>query len=680
MTICAEIDMVQDPERLAALHRLGLLDTPAEAAFDRLTRLAAMILKAPIALISLVAAERQFFKSALGVPEPWATTREMARSYSLCQYVVNAGEPFIICDTRRQPLLHTNLSVSDLDVIAYAGIPLITSDGYVLGSFCVMDFVPRSWAPDEIAILTDLAAAVITEIELRANLLENQRILKAIQRSEDALVFQQEFLTTVLDTLVEGVMVCDARGSLTFFNRTAATFHGLPEETSTPEQWAVQSNLYLTAGRMQPDAEQSPLNRAFEGEYLDQVELVMAREAGPTRTVLVNGKPIVDDWGNKRGAVVTLHDITHRKKAENERESLISQLQAALGRTEALYESARSLTAIESLPDLLQTVVDNTCSALAANQTTLILLDLATQQLEHSVVGGPGSGHMLSATLADLHAGLTGWVLDSLQPALSLKGVPDPRQSKQVQQQRLATGCGAIMVTPLIYRGIVLGTIIAARTMEEPDFSTADLELMVAITNQAAIAITNAKLFQEVQRMAMTDGLTKLYNRRGLFEVGQHAVERAQRKIGSLVVLLFDVDRFKRVNDTYGHGIGDEVLMHLAERCQEQLRKMDVVGRYGGEEFAVLLTDTDFLMARAVAERLRAAVAATPIQTQAGSIAVTISIGIASWSDDLTDLAALLDCADRALYQAKAAGRNCIRILESTSDTLYTRSAQASLP
>ena len=662
MTGSIDIGMVQDADRLAALERLRLLDSAAEIAFDRLTRLAATVLKTSTAFISLVDSDRQFFKSAVGLPEPWATRRETPLSHSFCQYVVNTGQPFIINDARTDPLVATNPGISALNIVAYAGIPLITPEGHVLGSFCVSDAQPRRWTPDEIAILNDLAAAATTEIKLRANLLDHQALINALNQSEDALVFQQEFLTTVLDSLAEGVMVCDAQGTVTFFNRAAATLHATPAQAMETEQAEAQNNFYQPDMQTLMGDEESLLMRAYQGETLTQVELVIDATDAQTRTVLANGKPIIDDWGNKRGAVVTLHDITQRKQAENERERLIPQLQAALGRTEALYQSARSLSVIDNLTDLLQTVVDNTGAALIANHMTLVIMDWTTQQIEHVVVHGPESSHMLNITIPELNEGLTGWVLRTLRPALSPKGVPDARESKIVQRQRVEAGYGSVMVTPLIYRGAVLGTITAARTIEEPDFSMADLELMVAITNQAAIAIANAKLFLEVQHMAMTDGLTKLYNRRGFFEVGQHAVERAQRKIGSLVALLLDVDHFKKINDTYGHAVGDQVLISLADRCPEQLRKMDVVGRYGGEEFAVLLTDTDFLMGKAVAERLRAVVASTPIQTLAGPVRITISIGVARWDDELVDLATLLDRADQALYEAKAAGRNRVCI------------------
>jgi signal transduction histidine kinase len=157
---------VCDPARLAALRHSGLLDRPAKPAFDRLTRLAARVLRAPTALISLVDRERQFFASCVGLAEPWATTREAPLSHSFCQHVVATAEPLIVGDARTHPLLHDNPAIADMGVVAYAGLPLITSEGYALGSFCVADTVPRVWTSDEIDTLRDLAAMAISEIEL----------------------------------------------------------------------------------------------------------------------------------------------------------------------------------------------------------------------------------------------------------------------------------------------------------------------------------------------------------------------------------------------------------------------------------------------------------------------------------------------------------------------------------
>lgn len=168
--------VIRDAARLAALRSLALLDTAAEPTFDRLTRVATQLLGVPTALVSLVDEDRQFFKSCIGVKEPWASQRETPLSHSFCQYAVEMGEPFIVEDARVHPVVHDNLAIRDLDIIAYAGIPLITSDGCVLGTFCVADSTPRRWTATDITALRDLTGMVMTEIELRSEIAERQRV------------------------------------------------------------------------------------------------------------------------------------------------------------------------------------------------------------------------------------------------------------------------------------------------------------------------------------------------------------------------------------------------------------------------------------------------------------------------------------------------------------------------
>ena len=164
-----------DPARLAALHAVALLDTPTEEAFDRLSRLAAHFVKAPVALVSLVDANRQFFKSCIGLPEPWRSRRETPLSHSFCQHNRVAGHPLLIEDARTHFLVKDNLAIVDLNVIAYLGIPLVTSDGYVLGSFCVIDSKIRNWGKEDVSVIKDLAAAVMTEIQLRTEIAARSR-------------------------------------------------------------------------------------------------------------------------------------------------------------------------------------------------------------------------------------------------------------------------------------------------------------------------------------------------------------------------------------------------------------------------------------------------------------------------------------------------------------------------
>lgn len=173
---------VKDPARLAALRKIALLDTPTEEAYDRLTRLAVTFVHAPTALVSLVDADRQFFKSCIGLPEPWRTLRMTPLSHSFCQHNRIVNQPLLIEDARVHPLFKDNPAVPDLNVIAYLGFPLVTSDGYVLGTFCVIDSKPRRWKKEEIAVVQDLTAAVMTEIQLRTEI--SARTIAEAERSD----------------------------------------------------------------------------------------------------------------------------------------------------------------------------------------------------------------------------------------------------------------------------------------------------------------------------------------------------------------------------------------------------------------------------------------------------------------------------------------------------------------
>ena len=212
---------------------------------------------------------------------------------------------------------------------------------------------------------------------------------------------------------------------------------------------------------------------------------------------------------------------------------------------------------------------------------------------------------------------------------------------------------------PLIVGDRLIGMLSVDHT-RQAYYTTDQARLVTAFANQVAIAIENTRLFGRVEQLAITDGLTGLYNRRHFLELAEHEFQRARRYRRPLAAIMFDIDHFKHVNDTYSHAVGDQVLQALATHCRDSLREIDFIGRYGGEEFAVLLPETDILAAKAVAERLRRCMAENPVHTDQGPITVTISLGVATITDDCPDLAKLLDRTDVALYAAKSSGRNRI--------------------
>ena len=214
---------------------------------------------------------------------------------------------------------------------------------------------------------------------------------------------------------------------------------------------------------------------------------------------------------------------------------------------------------------------------------------------------------------------------------------------------------------PLIVGDQVIG-MLAVDSMD-PNFFNADhVRLTTAFADQVAVAIQNARLFREVEQLAHTDGLTGLNNRHRFLELARHEFKRARRHPHALSAIMLDIDHFKTVNDTYGHAVGDHVLQTVARRCKGAVREIDILGRYGGEEFVSILLETDLHGANMVAERLRRCVEEPPIETERGPLSVTVSIGIADMNADCQDLESLLRHADQALYAAKQAGRNQVAI------------------
>ena len=204
----------------------------------------------------------------------------------------------------------------------------------------------------------------------------------------------------------------------------------------------------------------------------------------------------------------------------------------------------------------------------------------------------------------------------------------------------------------------MLGTLAVDSRQHHRPFSESDIRPLTTLADYAAIAITNARLFAEVQLAAITDELTGLFNRRHIMALAQQEYQRARRFGHPLSAIMIDIDHFKAINDTYGHAVGDQALVEVARRLRTGVRAIDITSRYGGEEFLLVLPETALAGAGLLADRLRRGMAANPIATVGGSLSITISLGVATIQPDLPDMATLVANADTALYAAKQAGRN----------------------
>lgn len=192
-------------------------------------------------------------------------------------------------------------------------------------------------------------------------------------------------------------------------------------------------------------------------------------------------------------------------------------------------------------------------------------------------------------------------------------------------------------------------------------FQAAELERIELIVAHAELALRNAERYDQAKERAFIDDVTEVYNARYLLQATDNEMQRAERSGKPLTVLFLDLDRFKLVNDQYGHLIGSRALRRLSEVLGDCIRQIDTLARYGGDEFTILLVDTPHEAGRAVAERIRAMVADTVFEAGGDTpFRLSISIGVATYPDHTLNRRDLLDLSDKAMYRAKSLGRNCV--------------------
>jgi diguanylate cyclase (GGDEF)-like protein len=265
--------------------------------------------------------------------------------------------------------------------------------------------------------------------------------------------------------------------------------------------------------------------------------------------------------------------------------------------------------------------------------------------------------------------GYAGRVAQSGQPLLVTEGTKKPEDTQRIasEERRARYHDTSFAVVPLVLEGKVTG-VLNVTNKKGGGLGPEDLEFLETVAAYAAVAIENARLHERAQLLAATDGLTELYNHRHFQERLAEEVERWRRYwVKGVALIMLDLDRFKRFNDTYGHRAGDAVLREAAKRLRRQARKVDVCCRYGGEEFAVILPEVGPEGAMTFANRVREAISNTQFEVREGlMIDITVSIGVACCPEDAMDPAELVEAADRALFASKDSGRNRVTAARRT--------------
>lgn len=239
----------------------------------------------------------------------------------------------------------------------------------------------------------------------------------------------------------------------------------------------------------------------------------------------------------------------------------------------------------------------------------------------------------------------------------------DPRFTHYMSHRNIESWMGI----PIIFKSKIIG-ILTLDSTKENIYTKYHSNIGLTFAYHAGIAIENATLYGKTKKLATIDPLTNLYNRRSFFELANVSFDKSKALLQTISAIMIDIDDFKKINDKLGHHIGDLVLTRLSKVCSENLSKKDILGRFGGEEFVVLLPDTTFEEAQVIAENLRYAIENNPVVIrQSDSIPITSSLGVASITPVEQDLDSLFVAADKAMYQAKALGKNRVMAINLDS-------------
>jgi diguanylate cyclase (GGDEF)-like protein/PAS domain S-box-containing protein len=330
----------------------------------------------------------------------------------------------------------------------------------------------------------------------------------------------------------------------------------------------------------------------------------------------------------------------------------------------SLYEVGKRTSALMTdAGSLLPWIAEEACRLLHADAAGFRILE--NGQL---VLGGRTAAAMEIMTDVPIPVGqgLSGRVVASNQPVSSFDLTTDPRARPERRQEAMVKGYRGFVGIPLRLRGQVVG-VLNVYTREARQWGQADIDLLFAFADQAVMAMENTRLYQALTDQAHRDSLTQVYNHGYLLECLQRFVSESATPVS---MIMLDIDHFKEYNDRYGHVSGDVVLKGIVQAIRQNIHKDDVVGRWGGEEFGVLLPRTSAARAQIVAERIRQTLSSMPLVDVSGQTVLkpTVSQGIAAYPDSATSGEDLVNKADAALYRAKAGGRDRINVIAASAE------------
>jgi len=347
------------------------------------------------------------------------------------------------------------------------------------------------------------------------------------------------------------------------------------------------------------------------------------------------------------------------KETNTELEDSNDKLTSSIAEFFTLQQITQGISSIFDINELLKFVNDVILGVMGVNYSTILTYDIKKQRLIVHTTNVVNKNEL--ALLTDtVNCSILKQILLSNEPLL--ENFADEKEFPFISSRPV----NSIICVPLFTKSQRYGLVLIEHTYTNA-FDEDNVRFINTIGQQVSIAMENTQLYQKMTELATIDGLTQIYNRLYFQEKLKEEYAKAMQNNYDISVLIFDIDHFKRFNDTFGHIFGDEVLKTLAKIVKPSLRKDDVFARFGGEEFIILLPRTSLKNAYEKAEELRMTISKCLVKDNYVSASVTVSIGVSSFPETAQNEMSLLKTADNALYSAKEAGRNCVKVADSIS-------------
>jgi diguanylate cyclase (GGDEF)-like protein/PAS domain S-box-containing protein len=470
-------------------------------------------------------------------------------------------------------------------------------------------------------------------------------------------------LQAVLQNLPVGIVIVDEHGQILECNDLFCDLWGITGTLQRAwDEWAP------LRGRWAESGEKFSLRGWLYEHTVQRGEAVMSQMVDietlnhEQRSILFSAVPIESSGEQRAGGVAVIQDVTQQRVLEQQAQEAAKEARQRADELEGLHRATAALLSTLDLDELLLQILDAAQSAIpAAEKGLLHLISPSTGELQVRATLG-FSDTRIRVIHSSRDPGYPAVVVRERKPLLisdtHAAGVSESLDSLSEEMG----GARSIILTPLSSGDQVFGALSLSASTPGA-FTESNLRLLASFGATTTAALQNAILHAEIKQLAVTDPLTGDFNRRAFFELGRRELERFLRFNHPLSAVMMDLDHFKTVNDTYGHAAGDQILRILSERCRNIIRETDIFCRYGGDEFILLLPDTDLLTARFIASRIHDAVTGAPWQTEQGLIPVSISLGVVHAEKRHRRLEDLLEEADKALYQAKERGRNRVEVV-----------------